>query len=239
MGQATTDAIETVWGLTLPGDAIRGVDHPGQTAMRITREMLRTAGLDNDEIDPQIARWCTEASRRYLELLADVDTSHWAAAEGAADAISQIEHRALLTGNPEPVARARMERIGLAEFFPPGQGAFGCEAESRDQLIAIARRKAGDWPAERTVAVGDTENDSRSTSRSNPCHRLWPGPRRRRCRDRADERAAADARTAQRRALSSRSIWRSASRFASSRRLSRCSLPRASASSSFARPFLK
>jgi phosphoglycolate phosphatase-like HAD superfamily hydrolase len=159
MGQATTDAIETVWGLTLPEDAIRGVDHSGQTAMRITREMLRTAGLDDNEIDPLLARWCIEASRRYLELFADADTSHWAAAEGAADAISQIEHRALLTGNPEPVARARMERIGLAELFPPGQGAFGCDAESRDDLIAIARRKAGDWPAERTVAVGDTEND--------------------------------------------------------------------------------
>jgi phosphoglycolate phosphatase-like HAD superfamily hydrolase len=159
MGQATTDAIRTVWGLQLPDDAIRGVDHAGQTAMRITREMLRAAGLDDDAIDPHLDRWCTEASRRYLELLGSADTSYWAASEGAAEALRQIEHRALLTGNPEPVARARMERIGLASFFPPGQGAFGCEAESRAELIAIARRKAGDWPAERTVAVGDTEND--------------------------------------------------------------------------------
>ena len=159
MGHATTDAIESVWGLKLPGDAIRGIDHPGQTALRITRELLHAAGLGDDEIDPQLARWCTEASRRYLELLADADTSHWAAADGAAEVIDQIENRALLTGNPEPVARARMERIGLAELFPPGQGAFGCEAESRAELIAIARHKAGDWPAERTVAVGDTAND--------------------------------------------------------------------------------
>src|SRR6478752_5594665 len=159
MGQATTDAIETVWGLKLPGDAIRVVDHPGQTALRITRELLRAAGLGDDEIDPQLARWCTEASRRYLELLAHADTSHWAAAEGAAEALRRIDNRALLTGNPEPVARARMERIGLAGLFPPGQGAFGCEAESRAELIAIARHRAGDWPAERTVAVGDTTND--------------------------------------------------------------------------------
>jgi phosphoglycolate phosphatase-like HAD superfamily hydrolase len=159
MGQATTDAIETVWGLTVPQDAIRGVNHPGQTALRITREILRTAGLADDEIDPRLAQWCAEASERYLELLADADTSQWAAAEGAAEALRQIEHRALLTGNPEPVARARMERIGLAELFPPGQGAFGCESEDRAELIAIARRKAGDWPAERTVAVGDTEVD--------------------------------------------------------------------------------
>jgi phosphoglycolate phosphatase len=159
MGQATTDAVETVWGLKLPGDAIQGVDHAGQTAMRITRELLRAAGLADDEIDPHLGRWCAEASHRYLKLLADADTSHWAAAAGAADALRRIEHRALLTGNPEPVARARMERIGLAELFPPGQGAFGCEAESRPELISIARRKAGDWPADRTVAVGDTPAD--------------------------------------------------------------------------------
>ena len=159
MGQATTDAIETVWGVKLPGDAIQGVDHAGQTAMRITREMLRAAGLSDDEIDPHLAQWCVEASRHYLELLTDTDTAHWAAAEGAAEALAQIEHRALLTGNPEPVARARMERIGLAAYFAAGQGAFGCEAESRVELIAIARHKAGDWPAERTVAIGDTPAD--------------------------------------------------------------------------------
>ena len=41
MGQATTDAIKTVWGLKVPGDAIRGVNHSGQTAIRIAREILR------------------------------------------------------------------------------------------------------------------------------------------------------------------------------------------------------
>jgi len=161
MGHATTEAIETVWGLKLPADAIRGVDHAGQTATRITREMLRAEGLGDEEISPLLDTWCTEASTRYLERLAAADTSHWAAAEGAAEVLPQIERRALLTGNPEPVARARMERIGLAGFFPSGQGAFGCEAEERAELIAIARRKAGDWPAEDTVAVGDTPADIR------------------------------------------------------------------------------
>jgi phosphoglycolate phosphatase len=159
MGQATTDAIETVWGISLPGGAIRRVDHAGQTAMRITREILRAEGLSDEEIDPSLHRWCDEAASRYLELLAAADTSDWTAPEGAAEALAQIPDRALLTGNPEPVARARMERIGLAEFFPPGQGAFGCEAEDRVELITIARHKAGDWPRDNTVAVGDTEAD--------------------------------------------------------------------------------
>jgi phosphoglycolate phosphatase-like HAD superfamily hydrolase len=159
MGQATTAAIETVWGLKVPDDAIRGVNHAGQTATRIAREILHLDGLSDEEIDPRLARWCEEASARYLELLEDADTSDWRAPEGTAEALSQIKHKALLTGNPELVARARMERIGLAAFFPPGQGAFGCDAEDRVELIDIARKRAGDWPRDQTVAVGDTPAD--------------------------------------------------------------------------------
>jgi phosphoglycolate phosphatase-like HAD superfamily hydrolase len=51
-----------------------------------------------------------------------------------------------------------MERLGLARFFPGGQGAFGCDAESRTELIELARVHAG-WSKEATVAVGDTRRD--------------------------------------------------------------------------------
>ena len=115
------------------------MNHAGQTATRIAREILRLEGLSDEEIDPRLQRWCEEASARYLDLLDEADTSDWRAPEGTAEALSQIEHRALLTGNPELVARARMEKLGLAEFFPPGQGAFGCDAEDRVDLIDIAR----------------------------------------------------------------------------------------------------
>jgi phosphoglycolate phosphatase-like HAD superfamily hydrolase len=57
------------------------------------------------------------------------------------------------------MARTRLERLGLERFFPQGQGAFGCERESRGELIALARARAGDWPADRTVEVGDTARD--------------------------------------------------------------------------------
>lgn len=159
MGQATTAAIEDVWGLKLSGDTIGKVNHAGQTATRITRELLQLEGLTAEEIDAGLTRWCEVVSARYLELLAETDTSDWLAPEGTAEALEQIERRALLTGNPEPVARARIEKLGLAEFFPPGQGAFGCDAEDRAELIDIARKRAGDWPREQTVAVGDTEAD--------------------------------------------------------------------------------
>lgn len=159
MEQATNAALEVVWGIRPPPDAVNRVDHAGQTALRIAREILQLEGLADAEIDSKLTRWCAVVSARYRELLSGADTSSWRSPDGTAETLARIEHRALLTGNPEPVARARLERLGLAEFFPVGQGAFGCEAEDRTALIALARKRASDWPADETVAVGDTPAD--------------------------------------------------------------------------------
>jgi phosphoglycolate phosphatase-like HAD superfamily hydrolase len=123
---------------------------------------LTANGLGTREIDAGLERWCAVFSRLYVELLATASTDEWTVAPGAVEILARPapDHRlALLTGNPEPVARARLERLGLQDFFPPGQGAFGCEADERHELIELARRRAGDWPAERTVLVGDTPRD--------------------------------------------------------------------------------
>jgi phosphoglycolate phosphatase len=162
VGRATLDTVGDVYGLTLPADAIGKVDHPGQTAPRITRLVLEAAGVDDAHIDEGLAAWCARVSDRYLELLAEADTSAWQAAPGAQDALETLSSQArvaLLTGNPEPIARARMELLGLTRFFPPGQGAFGCDAEHRVDLIRIARERAGGVPAEQTWTVGDTPRD--------------------------------------------------------------------------------
>ena len=100
-----------------------------------------------------------DVSAQYVRLLADADTSHWKLGPHAFEAAAAVKHRALLTGNPPAVAHARMERLGLGELFPRGQGAFGCEREDRSELVGLARERAGNWPRERTVAVGDTPLD--------------------------------------------------------------------------------
>src|SRR5207253_4986970 len=73
-----------------------------------------------------------------------------------------LEHRgvrlALLTGNAERVARLRMGRLGLARFFPQGQGAFGCESDDRGELLRRALERArvrpGDAAARKSVGKG-------------------------------------------------------------------------------------
>jgi len=154
---ANHDALEAVWGITPEGP-----DVPGETALAHTRRALRSAGLSDAEIERGMQRWCDAFSQRYVELLARADTSGWRVAGDAADSIPRLERRALLTGNPEAVARARLERLGLGGLFPSGQGAFGCEREERIELFELARERAGGWPAERTVAVGDTPRDIES-----------------------------------------------------------------------------
>ena len=65
----------------------------------------------------------------------------------------------LVTGNFEQVARLKLARAGIGDFFEPGQGGFGSDAEEREALPPIARARAGDWPRERTVVIGDTPRD--------------------------------------------------------------------------------
>jgi phosphoglycolate phosphatase len=152
--EANRDALRSVWRI-----APDGPDRPGDTATAHTRRALRTAGIDDDEIDAHLDEWCDAFSSRYVELLAKTDTTHWRTPPDAAGVIAQLPTRALLTGNPEPVALARMERLGLRDLFARGTGAFGCEREDRVALFELARSRAGDWPAERTVGVGDTPLD--------------------------------------------------------------------------------
>jgi phosphoglycolate phosphatase-like HAD superfamily hydrolase len=152
--EASRLALEAVFGIYAEGP-----DIPGDTAPAHIRRALRTVSVPEAEIDAGLPRWCATFSDHYVRLLAAADTSHWQLAPHAAEAAAAVEHRALLTGNPPAVAHARMERLGLAELFPRGQGAFGCEREKRTELFELARERAGNWPSESTVAVGDTPLD--------------------------------------------------------------------------------
>lgn len=157
------ESVREVWGHELTDESFARAEHrPGDTAMQGLRDLLLGEGLDRDSIDAGLARWCNVFSERYVPLLEQTPTPHWRAATGAAETLDDLARThdlALLTGNPEPVARARIRRLGLDRFFPPGTGAFGCEAEQRADLIGLARTRAGDPPLGEIALVGDTPRD--------------------------------------------------------------------------------
>jgi phosphoglycolate phosphatase len=162
-GRALVATLEEIYGVEVPADAPANVEHRGLSSKRIARNVLRTAGLADPTIDERLNEWCAAFAECYLVLLAGVDTSGWRVRPGAAEGLARLQaegvHLALVTGNPEPMARARLQRLGLERFFPTGEGAFGCEAEQRGALLELARRRAGDWPAAATAEIGDTPED--------------------------------------------------------------------------------
>ncbi len=136
------------------------VEAAGRTDGAIARDLLRAAGVPAAAIDARAAE-VRETCCRLFAARCPPDLSHTVAA-GVRDALAALgaEHRqALVTGNYEPVARLKLERAGLGSHFAAGQGAFGSDGEDRAALPPLARRRAGGWPRERTLVIGDTPHD--------------------------------------------------------------------------------
>ena len=100
--EAAVAAVRDVYGIDLPADCVSQVDHPGRTTRSIFREVLLRAGLDPEEVDRGLDRWCRRNSERYLALLEGRDTGFWEATSGAAETLDRL------------AGTARLERLGLA-----------------------------------------------------------------------------------------------------------------------------
>ena len=155
---ALIEALERMTGCELPGDTFADLGHSARPARCVARETVEQRGLPEVDLDA----WLALAGRLYVDHAGDGSPEGWAAAEGAEQALGELERDrfrlALLTGIPELIARDRLGRIGLEGFFPHGQGAFGCEDAEREELFVLALERAA-TPANRAVHVGDDSRD--------------------------------------------------------------------------------
>jgi phosphoglycolate phosphatase len=158
---ALVQALREVYGVHLPDDAVQHVGPWGKTDQRIAREVLEAVGLDDSTIDAGRDAWIQRVWQIYEQM--DLARLAGGAMPGAETALAWARDaghvNALLTGNIEPVAHHKLAAAGLGEWFGRGQGAFGSDAEDRRALVPIARERAGGWPAERTVVIGDAPGD--------------------------------------------------------------------------------
>jgi phosphoglycolate phosphatase-like HAD superfamily hydrolase len=154
---ALVQALRDVYGVDLPDDAVQRVGPWGKTDQRIAREVLAAAGVELDGS----REWIDRAWEIYRA--ADLTRLRDGAMDGAQEALARAHHsgdvNALLTGNSEPIAHHKLAAAGLGHWFVRGQGAFGSDAEDRRELVPIARERAGGWPNERTVVIGDAPGD--------------------------------------------------------------------------------
>jgi len=141
------------------------VEAAGRTDLAIARELLTAAGVRTSRIETEV-RAVAEATVEAFDRLCPRDLTG-KLAPGIFNLLPKLASRrgdfvlSLVTGNLEAVARLKLERAGVGGYFAEGQGAFGSDAEDRNQLVPIARSRAAlpAWPRERTVVIGDTPRD--------------------------------------------------------------------------------
>lgn len=77
----------------------------------------------------------------------------------ALDAVDSLGVNALLTGNWQAGAEVKLSAGGLWHRF--ALGAFGDDAEDRDDLVPVARARAraAGWRGDQVVVIGDTVHD--------------------------------------------------------------------------------
>jgi phosphoglycolate phosphatase len=156
-------AMQDVHGVDATSADVTAILPAGRTDQEIARLVLRGRGLDDAAITGAMPAWMMRAA----ELYPAVDAVHPAprVAAAAAEALGRMSRAgaslALLTGNLEPIARAKMDRAGLGAWFPRGGGAFGSDHESRDALVPIAlgRARSDLRAGGGVVVVGDTPRD--------------------------------------------------------------------------------
>jgi phosphoglycolate phosphatase len=139
------------------------VEAAGRTDAAIARDLLALAGLDSGAIDSRADDVVTACCALYDELCPPDLSARLA--PGVPEALATLGGRpdefrfSLVTGNFERIARLKLARAGIGNWFPAGQGGFGSDAEEREKLPPIARERAGGWARERTVVIGDTPRD--------------------------------------------------------------------------------
>ncbi|MGE0026039.1 MAG: HAD family hydrolase [Thermoleophilia bacterium] len=157
--EALAAAAVDVFAVPATQDDIVAIAPAGRTDREIARLVLRRHGVDDDRITAGLPAWMARACELYpaLEQLHPPPV----AAPGAADGLGALHADgvtlALLTGNLEPIAHAKMAAAGLGDWFPRGRGAFGSDDDRREALVPVAVARDGGDPD--VVVVGDTPRD--------------------------------------------------------------------------------
>lgn len=160
--EAFVTALREVYGVPA---TLQGVAVAGMLDRQIAHRALAAHGLDDAAVRARIDEFTTAVGRHFATMLGERSLAHLVL-PGVVDTLALLSARGAtltaLTGNARGVAEGRLRAAGLDGQVP--DGAYGCEADERHELVALARARAEartGWrfPPERTVIVGDTPRD--------------------------------------------------------------------------------
>jgi phosphoglycolate phosphatase-like HAD superfamily hydrolase len=160
---ALIDALAEVYGLRGP---LPEYDFSGKTDPQIARDVMLLSGRPAAEVEAGLPR-CMEV---YCGILTGrLQASDVRAKPGVHALVAALHgdprvRLALLTGNLEPCARAKLQPLDLNRYFP--FGAYASDHADRYRLPAVAVTRARDvlgheFAGKRIVIVGDSVHDVR------------------------------------------------------------------------------
>ena len=160
-------AMEAALSLIFGSPGSPSYRYDGKTDRQIVRELMRGEGLDDGRIDREM----TSVIEMYIDFLRaellrpGTRVTCYTGVVTLLDALEERDDRVLglLTGNLRHGAHAKLEAAGIN----PGRfraSAFGSDHEARQELPAIAQRRAKEElglkvAGESIVIIGDTPSD--------------------------------------------------------------------------------
>jgi len=132
-------AIKDIYGLVTNIDVI---NHHGMTDQEIIIKILGKYDVDDKTIRSKIKKCMGRMQLQYTQI---VQSENITILEGVFNLLTQLDQKGfllgLVTGNLETIARAKLKKIGVNDFFK--FGGFGSDHISRTDLVKIAIRRAG------------------------------------------------------------------------------------------------
>ena len=155
-------AIKDVYGLDTSIDVI---NYHGMTDPEIIIRIVEKYDVDDQFIQSRLKECMDHMQLQYARI---VQTENIVILEGVSDLLTKLDQKGfvlgLVTGNLETIARAKLKKIGLNEFFK--FGGFGSDHISRTELVKIAIRRAGKLfdldDTRRIFHFGDAPQDMRA-----------------------------------------------------------------------------
>jgi len=159
---AFPDAIKLIFGVDADIDSVA---HPGMTDKQIVLEVLKKKGLTEEKINEKMEEYFAALSELFHR---NIDKDEIKILDGVKELLEQLKKNnilmGLVTGNAEHIAKERIQRANLEQFFHIG--GFGSEDFRRANLVRNAIKRAetklGFIFNDNVFLIGDTPNDMKA-----------------------------------------------------------------------------
>jgi phosphoglycolate phosphatase-like HAD superfamily hydrolase len=156
--QAFVHAIRKFYNME---EDISGINYAGKTDPQILKEVLKLGGI-KEELIKKNFNDCLDYMTYYY--LANVYRENVRALKGVKELLNLLHKENVLlgltTGNLEPIAHAKLGRVGLDHYFP--FGGYGSDNPERPMLVKKALERAREFfnfTGDDIFVIGDTPRD--------------------------------------------------------------------------------